>query len=51
MTLDDIRRRWLDEEKLYAEVAKRTEDQLRFLIQNKGIYAEIHRRTKDIEVL
>jgi len=51
MTLDDMRRRWLDEENLYAEVAKRTEDQLRFLIQNKGIYAEIHRRTKDIDSL
>lgn len=51
MTLDDMRRLWLGEEKLYAEVAKRTEDQLRLLIKNKGIYAEIYSRTKDIDSL
>ena len=51
MTLDDIRRQWLEDRKLYAEVAERTEHRLRLLVQSNGIYAEISHRPKDVDSL
>lgn len=51
MTLDEVRRRWIEEQSLYEDMAKRVADRMSALLYEKGIFGTVTWRVKEIDSL